>query len=185
MKPGSWLKRSLLVALVIFGSWLGLLLALLMHEPWVATDAYSTGAYRGIPKPVAGAFLKWAPYDPDFKVLGTQPLLHFACAIYGRAGTDRENSILAVRSLVSRGAEIDSRVTGMTSLHEAILYSIEDRNTELVRALLELGANPKLKISRPGTRMNDLTAIEYADLLRKRHPTEMRPVVDLLRKPAI
>jgi hypothetical protein len=73
----------------------------------------------------------------------------------------------------------------MTSLHEAILYSIEDRNTELVRALLELGANPKLKISRPGTRMNDLTAIEYADLLRKRHPTEMRPVVDLLRKPAI
>jgi hypothetical protein len=33
--------------------------------------------------------------------------------------------------------------------------------------------------------MNDLTAIEYADLLRKRHPTEMRPVVDLLRKPAI
>ena len=156
-----------------------------MHHPGVALQAYTSDVYPRIPVSFAGAFLRWAPYDPNSKVMDVQPLLHSACAIHGLVGTNRENSILAVKLLAARGADIDSRYNGMTTLHEAILYSISDQSPELVRVLLELGANPGLRISRPGKPGDGLTAIEYAEVLARKHPAELRPVIALLRGVAI
>jgi hypothetical protein len=175
MNRGKWIKRSLLVVLLAIGSWFGLLLSVFVNDPAVAIQAYTTDAFPRIPPSLAGAYLRWASYDPNANVMG-QPLLHFACANHSLVGTNRGNSILVVQMLAAKGADMDSRDNGMTALHEAILYS----ETDLVRALLDLGANPKLKIARPGKSIDGLSAVEYAEFLARKRPAEMRPVVELL-----
>jgi ankyrin repeat protein len=112
------------------------------------------------------------------------PILNFACANYGEAGNSKEKSLQVIRTLVARGAKLDSRYTGLTPLHETILYSANDESVELVRTLLELGADADLRVSRPGKRIDGLTSIEFAEFLSRKRPAQMQATVALLRQAA-
>ena len=150
----------------------------------MAIRAYAANPSPVVPAALGGAFLRWSNFDRNSKVLGEQPLLHFACANFGEAGSNREKALQVVRILVARGAKLDSRYNGLTPLHEAVLYSANDKSVELVRALLSAGADPSLRISRPGKQIDGLTAPEFAEFLALKRPAEMRETVQLLRMAA-
>ena len=134
----------------------------------MAIRAYAANPSPVVPAALGGAFLRWSNFDRNSKVLGEQPLLHFACANFGEAGSNREKALQVVRILVARGAKLDSRYNSV----------------ELVRALLSAGADPSLRISRPGKQIDGLTAPEFAEFLALKRPAEMRETVQLLRMAA-
>lgn len=160
--------------------WFATVTVWLSIHPAYALAAFTTDGFR-VHVALAGAVLRYAPYDPNGTSDQDQPLLHVACAGFGLEGARRENSIRAIRVLAAKGAKINSRDNGLTPLHEAILYYGADGDIALIRTLLELGADPSARLIRPGRRENGLSAVEYAELLGETGRTDMRPIIDLLR----
>jgi hypothetical protein len=177
-------KYVLLVLVLAVGTWLGVLISAFSRTPAMAIQAYASSDSASVPAALGGAFLRWFDYDPNSNVLSEQPLLHFACAKFGEAGSDREKALHVVRLLVANGAYLDSRYNGLTPLHESVLYSADDKSVELVRTLLAVGADPALRISRPGKQIDGLTVPEFAEFLADKRPAAMRETVQLLRQAA-
>jgi hypothetical protein len=183
-KLGNLPKCALLILVLAVGTWLGVLIAAFSRTPAMAIQAYASSESASIPAALGGTFLRWSNYDPNSKVLGEQPLLHFACAKFGEAGSNRAKALEVVQLLIANGAHLDSRYNGLTPLHEAVLYSADDKSVELVRTLLAVGADPALRISRPGKHIDGLTAPEFAEFLADKRPAAMRETVQLLRQAA-
>ena len=180
LKSGNWIRRGLITALALVVLWLGMILAIFFHDPSVALIAFTTDAYPRIPGPVAGAFLRFAPYDPNGATWTGQPLFRAACAGYGLVGTNRANSILTIRTLAAKGVDVNAPEDGYTALHHAVLSFPDDGSPELIRTLLELGANPALPIVDPQRRWNGLNAIEFARALDEKTPHKRDPIIALL-----
>lgn len=181
IKPGNWIRRGLITALSLVVLWLGLIVAIFFHDPSVALLAFTTDAYPRIPSPVAGAFLRFAPYDPNGTMWTGQPLFRAACAGYGLVGTKRANSLSTIRILAAKGAEVNAPEDGYTALHHAVLSFPSDKDPGLVRTLLELGADPALRIVDPKRRWNGLNAVEFAIVLDEKTPHERDAIIELLR----
>jgi len=177
-----WTRRGALAAGTLVVLWFSAMSTWLFLHPRDALLAFTTDAYPRVPKALAGAALRYGPYDANGTTGVGQPLLHAACAMYWMNDSSRGNALRAIRMLAAKGAQINSRVDGRTPLHEAILYYGSDGDLELIRTLLALGANPSARIARPGTREDGLSALEYAVLLGEKRRTEMLPVIELLRR---
>jgi ankyrin repeat protein len=103
------------------------------------------------------------------------PVASFLTAAY----TEPNSGRLFLRSLfdkaIKQGCEIDaySSISGLTSLHEAILFN----DLNLVDFLMNKGANPYQKIKRPGTAFDGKNGVEMIGILEKITPQVKREEV--------
>src|SRR5262245_8057200 len=78
-------------------------------------------SYPGIPKAVAGAYLRYGSYDPNRAATENMPLFNFVCAGYGMPNTHTDKILELSALLARRGANVDSHYEGFTALQAAVL----------------------------------------------------------------
>lgn len=108
------------------------------------------------------------------------PVLHFAGNTFDGASTDMRTSSRAEEVLkwaLEQGLDVNEVADGMTALHHAILYN----NARYLELLIDAGADPQIKVSKPGRPYNGLNGFEYLTLLEskgRRDYTEVRALMD-------
>ena len=120
-------------------------------------------SYPLIPRPLAKAYLSVTDYDPNGLTQLGMPAYSFITAGYGLEGRKNDQRILQLsQQFLDKGANINSLFEGFSPLHGAVLAN----QPELVRHLLENGADTKQKLDRPGRPINGMNALELAKFLK-------------------
>ncbi len=93
------------------------------------------------------------------------PLLHSAITARGLVGSapeDRDRMMSLVETMVSRGEDLDQYWDYYTPLHMAVMYC----EPEIVRLLLESGADAELPFIKTGSPAEGLNPLEFSRFLR-------------------
>lgn len=124
------------------------------------------------------------PYLPD----SPEGPVGLAAAAFDLHGSDRERVRETIALLVQQGCDVNQySAAGLTPLHGAII----GRSPDLLRILLEQGADPRLRVipvpgSPLGRSIAHLDAYGVALVLRNKFPDDatVREILDLLRPAA-
>lgn len=165
-----------------FGSdaWGLTVIALLDPEemPWSPFDSDSLAI-----RPAAAYWLlthsDW-PYERCGKVTSamdgcSQPLINFVGASLDRHESGsimRRRGYELLRHFAARGEPVNGYYKGFAPVHEALLYA----DTDYLRALLKLGADPRLPIDSPEKDFHGFDAFEFAEFLESRNQEFYRDV---------
>ena len=178
------LKRIALIGLcaggVLAAAYVGLAAWSMHDDIGVAILAITTDdSYPGIPKPLAEAYLRYGHYDPN-SLLPRRgpPAFYFICAGYGMVNT-QNGKVLELSSLLAhRGADVNAAFDGLTSLHGAIIAN----EPGLVRHLLALGADSRVRVMPSGKPYDGMTALELARYFSSRKNRDLREVIAILEQ---
>ncbi len=166
----------------LVATWLSTLAVAMYRAPEIAVLALTTNdTYPRIPAQLASKFLRYAPYNPNATSILGQPIFSATCAGYGLLGVSKQRSLEVLSTLAAKGASVDVRHRGLTSLQAAVLSSTFDNDPDLVSLLLTLGADPSLRVVRPGKLINGMTTIEFAEYLDAKPTIDIEHVVALLK----
>lgn len=133
-------------------------------------------SYPGIPPIFARAYLFASDYDPNANIRLGMPALNFIVAGYGLGG--KEEAILELsRDFIDKGADINKPWNGFTPLQAAVLAN----EPIVVRHLLDKGADPRIRLNRPGKPYDNMTALELAEYLVRQQKREMGRVMEILK----
>lgn len=108
----------------------------------------------------------------------TVPTISFIVGAYVEENFPKSKIKLLLKDAEIRGCDVNAYdARGHTALHMAVL----DGSLDVVKALLELGADPSLEIKRPGSVMNGVDVYTYAQMLARDRPSDSRwQVIDAL-----
>lgn len=98
-----------------------------------------------------------------------QPNLHAAISfrtLFSREPEVTERMLRLAQFFIDRGDAVDARFMGLTSLHEAVFMS----DPEAAQFLLERGADPWAVIDKPESKLNGMTAMEFAETRWGKNP---------------
>lgn len=182
MTFGHGVKITAFVISALVVAWMSTLAVAMYRDPEMAILAFTTNdTYPRIPASLASKFLRYAPYNPNATSILGQPIFSAACAGYGLLGVSKQRSLEVLSTLGAKGANVDARHHGLTSLQAAVLSSTFDNDPDLVSLLLSLGADPSLRVVRPGKPINGMTTIEFAEYLDAKPTIDIEHIVALLK----
>ena len=81
-----------------------------------------------------------------------------------------------IEFLIKKGEPLNDRYSGMTMVHEAILY----RQPNYLKMLLDAGADPRITIDREGKKSHGLDAFAFVELLESMDPGGVREIKEIL-----
>ncbi len=157
-----------LISLCIYA---GALWFLLQTNAAIPVLAYTTDdSYPWVPRSLALYYFKRSGYKPDLDLVRGKPVLHFVINGYGltasshEADTEKARVSRLAAVLLDRCANPDLSSDGLTPLHLAVLGNA----SAIADLLIENGANLDIRISRPASPFDGMTARELADRLAQR-----------------
>lgn len=151
--------------------------------------AITTDSTPGIPRGLAKAYLWASDYDPNAVTDYGQPALSFILAGYGHEGFHNEEILQLSQQFIDKGADVnrphisqlykDANINELTPLLGAVLAN----EPVLVEHLLKNKADPNIRSKIPGKRLDNLTAIEFAEHLASLKKDDFSSVLALLKNP--
>lgn len=104
----------------------------------------------------------------------TGPTIVLTAGLYHEPGFPRDRALQIIDVALAAGCSIEEPdEVGSTPLAAAILYN----EPELVRFLLERGADPYLKLSSPKPYLDGRDAFEIVDFLMSKQPSQDRSAI--------
>ncbi len=141
--------------------------------------AITTDAIPGIPSGIARIYLYLSDYDPNASTSYGMPAFNFIAAGYGSGDSRRKETVLELsRKFIEKGAQVNQSWNGFTPLQAAVLAN----QPVLVEHLLRNGADPDIRLKRPGKASDKLTAAEFAKYLAGLKRQDMSGVLEVFSR---
>lgn len=140
--------------------------------------AITTNGDPRFPRSLAKAYLFASDYDPNAVTEYGQPALSFILAGYGSEGTHNEEILQLSQQFIDKGADVNRPHNGLTPLQEAVLAN----EPVLVEHLLKNKADPNIRSKIPGKKLDNLTALEFAEYFESLKKDDFSRVLELLKK---
>jgi Ankyrin repeat len=150
----------------------------------IATSEKKSGTDYLVPTTLAYLKLRLFGFrDCDAYVLGADertPLVNFLASAYDSDNrSSRPSSMIAMAHKKGCSFNAYDTTTGLTPIHQAVLFN----NLSLAEILISNGADIRMQIRRPSSKMNNLNAYEFAEFLQKKKKTvDYSRILKLLSK---
>ena len=96
------------------------------------------------------------------------PLVNFLASAYDdNRQSSRPSSMIAMAHKKGCSFNAHDTATGLTPIHQAVLFN----NVSLAEILISNGADTRMQIRRPDSKMHNLNAYEFAEFLQKKKKT--------------
>jgi len=109
----------------------------------------------------------------------TGPAISFLIAAYGGEHVDNSRVETYITRFIEQGCSVDALdQAGMTPLHAAVLFN----QPRLVKFLLDNNADMRIKINRPGKRVDGMQPLKFAKfLLSTNDKQELKDIIKIFK----